>query len=165
VRKVLKKKYHLMVWPALFIIILDQITKAAIVRSLSLHEAVPILPGCLNLVHVRNRGIAFGLMNRPDNDFNVYLLALTSVLAVFLILFWAFKLKEGEGPVALGLSLLMGGALGNLMDRIRLHEVVDFVDVYLGSYHWPAFNVADSAITVGTLWLAKTLVFPRKARA
>ena len=151
-----------MLWPALIIVVLDQITKWAIVRNLRVFESVPVVTGFFNLVQVRNRGMAFGLMNRPDIGFASYFLLTASLVAVVLILLWFFTLKGNDNQLTVGLSLILGGALGNIIDRVRLGEVIDFLDFYLGSYHWPAFNLADSAITVGTLFVALNLIFQRK---
>ncbi|MDY6973968.1 MAG: signal peptidase II [Thermodesulfobacteriota bacterium] len=150
-----------MAWPALAVVLLDQITKLAVVRSLTVFESVPVVTGFFNLVHVRNRGMAFGLLNRPDMDFAFYLLLAASIGAIILLFFLFFTLTQDHNRITLGLSLVLGGAVGNLIDRVRFREVVDFLDFYLGSYHWPAFNVADSAITVGTFWLAISLIFQR----
>ena len=151
-----------MVWPALGVIVLDQISKWAIIRSLKVHESVPVVTDLFNLVHVRNRGMAFGFMNRSDIDLAFYFLLAASLGAVVLLLIWFFRLKEGDIRLQLGLSLILGGALGNLIDRLRFGEVIDFLDFYLGPYHWPAFNLADSAITVGTFLVALSLIFQRK---
>ena len=154
-----------MLWPALAIVLLDQISKMVVVYSLRLHESVPVLTGFFNLVHTRNRGMAFGLMNRPDINFGSYLLMAASFVAIVLLLVWFFKLRDEDKRITLGLSLILGGAVGNLIDRIRLREVIDFLDFYLGPYHWPAFNVADSAITVGTFLVAISFVFQHKKGA
>ncbi len=103
--------------------------------------------------------MAFGIMNRTGSDWGFVLLLGATLGAVALLLFWFYRLKSEERGIAFPLSLILGGAVGNLLDRIRFGEVVDFLDFYIGSYHWPAFNIADSAITVGTLWLAATLLF------
>jgi len=150
--------------PALAVILLDQISKAVVIRTMPVHRAYPVIDGLFDLVHVRNRGMAFGLMNRPDSHFSTYLLMATTVVAVLLLLFWFTRLTKEERRVALGLSLIVGGALGNLVDRIRFGEVIDFLDFYVGPYHWPAFNVADTAITIGTFWLALNMLFPRSTQ-
>ena len=160
--KGLEKRYHLMAWPALAVIVLDQLSKWAVLRSLRVHECVPVLTGFFDLVHVRNRGMAFGLMNRPGIDFTFYFLVAASLGAVVLLLVWFLKLKDGDSRLTLGLSLIMGGAVGNLIDRLRFREVIDFLDFYLGQYHWPVFNLADSAITVGTFLVALSLIFKHK---
>ncbi len=157
-----RRNYHLMIWPALVIILLDQISKYAVVRSLRLHESVPVVAGLFNLVHVRNRGMAFGFLNRPDINFGFYLLVLASIGAIVLLLIWFIKLKENDNMTILALSLVLGGAVGNLIDRLRLREVIDFLDFYVKGYHWPAFNVADSAITVGVFLVAINIFFRHK---
>ncbi len=107
--------------------------------------------------------MAFGLMNRPDSGIALYFLITVTIIAVLLIIVWSFRLKNEERGLLFGLSLILGGAIGNLIDRIRLKEVIDFLDVCIGSYHWPAFNIADSAITVGAIWIAVYIVFFNKA--
>ena len=154
-----------MLWPALIIVVLDQITKLAVANRLQVFESVPVVTGFFNLVHVRNRGMAFGLMNRPDIGIASYFLLTASLIAVVLILVWFFKLKEEDNQLTLGLSLILAGAVGNLIDRVRLGEVIDFLDFHLGTYHWPAFNLADAAITVGTVSIALNLIFQRKTHA
>lgn len=149
-------------WPALAIICLDQISKFVVANSLRLHESLTVIPGFFNLVHTRNRGMAFGLMNKPGFDFAFYFLVFASFAAVAVITIWLFKLKRNEPYLALGLSLVLGGAIGNLIDRLRLGEVIDFLDFYAGTYHWHTFNIADSAITVGTLMVAVMLFFRSK---
>jgi signal peptidase II len=91
-----------------------------------------------------------------------YFLVAASLGAVVLLLVWFLKLKDGDSRLTLGLSLILGGAVGNLIDRLRFREVIDFLDFYLGQYHWPVFNLADSAITVGTFLVALSLIFKRK---
>lgn len=150
-----------MLWPALGIVLLDQLSKLAISHALGLYESVPVLKGFLNLVHVRNRGMAFGLLNRPGLDLPFYFLLIATIGAIVLLLYWLFRLRRASNRISFALSLILGGALGNLIDRLRFGEVVDFLDFYLGPYHWPAFNVADSAITVGTFLVAISLIFQR----
>ena len=157
----MRRHHHWMVWPALIIITLDQISKWCVIRFLGESGSVTVT-GFFNLVHVRNRGMAFGLMNRPDFEAGFYLLVIATVAAIVLLLVWFFKLKREDARIAFGLSLILGGAVGNLIDRVRFREVIDFLDFRLGSYHWPAFNVADSAITVGTFWVAIILIFHQK---
>lgn len=155
----MKRYYLLFIFTALAVIILDQASKFIISVSIGSYDSVTVIEGFFDLVHVRNRGMAFGMMNRPDTGMALYFLIAVTVIAVILILIWSFRLKHDERRLLFGLSLILGGAIGNLIDRIRLREVIDFLDVYIGSYHWPAFNVADSAITVGTCWIAVCIVF------
>jgi signal peptidase II len=152
-------KKMLLLWPALAVLLLDQITKHTIASRFPLHDSQPLISGFFNLVHVRNRGMAFGIMNRPGADWGFYILLGATLGAVALLLFWFYRLKSEDRGMVLPLSLILGGATGNLLDRVRMGEVIDFLDFHIGPYHWPAFNVADSAITVGTLWLAVILLF------
>jgi signal peptidase II len=156
--------YPLIIWPALLIICLDQISKIFVIKGLGIYESVPVINGFFNLVHVRNRGMAFGFMNRPDMDFGFWILVSATILAVILLLFWFHRMENESNWTTLGLSFILGGALGNLIDRIRLHEVIDFLDFYVGAYHWPAFNVADAAITVGAFTVGLTLFLAGPAK-
>lgn len=137
---------------ALAVLAADQVTKFMVNASIPQYTSIPVVDGFLALTHVRNSGAAFGLFaGAPAGPVRVGLV-IVSVLAVVLI--WAYA-REGwhEPRVVAAFGLILGGALGNLVDRLRLHEVVDFIDVYWGRYHWPSFNVADMAITVGALTL------------
>ncbi|HKI47848.1 MAG TPA: signal peptidase II [Desulfobacteria bacterium] len=149
--------YPLIIWPALFIVCLDQVSKIAVLKNLRIYESVPVIKGFFNWVHVRNRGMAFGFLNRPNMDFGFWILVSATVLAIVLLLFWFYRMKDESNWTTLGLSLILGGALGNLIDRVRLHEVIDFLDFYVGPSHWPAFNVADAAITVGAFMVGLSL--------
>jgi signal peptidase II len=146
-------------------VFLDQLSKFFVLKHLPLHQTRPVIEGFFQLVHVRNRGMAFGLLNRPGIEFGLYLLIAASIGAVALLLVWSLRLGDRNQRVLPGLSLIVGGAIGNLIDRVRLGEVVDFLDFFAGSYHWPAFNVADCAITVGTIWVALLLLFRERPRS
>ena len=155
----MKKDYLLFILPAVAVIIIDQISKAAVAGAIRYHESVTVIDGFFNLVHVRNRGMAFGLMNRPDPGIGYYLLVCATVTAIIALIIWFKKLKKENRGLIFGLSLILGGASGNLIDRLRLKEVVDFLDFYVGGYHWPSFNMADSSITVGAFWIAINIIF------
>ena len=155
----MKKAHWLLLLPAGIIIVLDQVSKTWVTHGIDPYETVPLISGFLNLVQVRNRGMAFGMLNRTDTDLHSYILIAATLVAIVLILFWFKRLRDEGHSAVIGLSLVLGGAIGNLIDRIRLQEVIDFLDFHIGSYHWPAFNLADSAITLGTLWLAIYLLF------
>ncbi|MCD6295431.1 MAG: signal peptidase II [Deltaproteobacteria bacterium] len=154
----------MIIWLALLIVCLDQVSKIAVLKGLRVYESVPVIKGFFNLVHVRNRGMAFGLMNRSDMDFGFWILVSATVLAIFLLLFWFYRMADESNWTTFGLSLILGGALGNLIDRVRLHEVIDFLDFYVGTYHWPAFNVADAAITMGAFMVGLSLFFGSYAK-
>ena len=160
----MKKAHWLLLLPAATIIGLDQASKMWVTRVIGSYETVPLISGFFNLVQVRNRGMAFGMLNRVGTDWQSYLLIAATLAAVGIIVFWFARLEEGSRGAVIGLSLVLGGAIGNLIDRIRWREVVDFLDFHIGQYHWPAFNLADSAITVGTLWLAIYLLFFSQAQ-
>ena len=137
---------------ALAVLVADQVTKLLVIASIPEYTSIPVIDGFLALTHVRNSGAAFGLFaNAPAGPVRAGLI-IVSVLAVVLI--WAYA-REGwhEPRIVAAFGLILGGALGNLVDRLRLYEVVDFIDVYWGQYHWPSFNVADMAITVGAVTL------------
>jgi signal peptidase II len=137
----------------------DQGTKALVERSIPEHAVVPILPHCLNLTHIRNAGAAFGLFSDSPAAWKTALLTVVSValLATVVGIVWRSRYLHWE--LGVGLALILGGALSNLLDRIRIGRVVDFVDVYFRSYHWPAFNLADSAIVVGAGFLVLHYLF------
>ena len=150
--------------PALVVIALDQITKVAVIRTLQPYEAISVIPGFFNLVHVRNPGIAFGLLSQLGAAWSRILLSALTTAAIILLIYWFGRVRDKDRRAAFGLSLVIGGAVGNLIDRLRLGEVVDFLDFYVGSFHWPAFNVADSAVTIGTFWLALSILFEGSAK-
>jgi signal peptidase II len=135
------------------IVLLDQGTKALIVRSLPLHGYVPLVDGLLSLSHVRNRGAAFGIFSDWDLPYQTLVLAALSLAALVAIAVYFARLPAAARLPRVALALVLGGALGNLLDRLRLGYVVDFVHVYWRQYQWPDFNVADSAITVGVTLL------------
>ena len=150
--------------PALVVIALDQITKAAVISALQPYEAISVIPGFFNLVHVRNPGIAFGLLSQLGTAWSRILLSSLTTAAIILLVYWFGRVRDKDRRAAFGLSLVIGGAVGNLIDRVRLGEVVDFLDFYVGSFHWPAFNIADSAVTIGTLCLALSILFEGSAK-
>ena len=140
-------------WPLLFgvaacVFALDQASKAVIARLLKPGEAIPVIQGMFDIVHVRNRGAAFGFLNRHDIDWQFWLFLAATLIAIWAILVMAAQ-GRGKPMLITGLGLILGGACGNLMDRIRCRSVLDFLDFYLGSWHWPAFNVADMGICAG----------------
>jgi signal peptidase II len=134
---------------AAVIVVADQIAKALVLRHLPLHETVSIVPGVLNLTHVRNTGAAFGFLNAADFPYKGLVITVMAALALVAIAVYASRLAPHEHLVRLGLALILGGAVGNLIDRASAGYVVDFVDVYWRDWHFWAFNVADAAITVG----------------
>ncbi|MCX7823697.1 MAG: signal peptidase II [Syntrophobacterales bacterium] len=138
------------------VLFFDQVTKYLILTNVPLYSRIEVIPGFFNIVHVRNTGIAFSLFSgSPGAPFILGTIAFLAVIFLHLVV---LRLKEMSNLEILYFGLILGGALGNLLDRIRLGSVVDFLDFYIGNLHWPAFNVADSAITCGALLLAKKLL-------
>ncbi len=138
-------------WTSLAIVVLDQITKAAVRSHLPLHGSRPVIEGVLDLIHVQNAGVAFGLMNdyaHPQRGLLTMGLALAALIGIG---YYARQLQPAERLARVGLSLILGGAIGNLIDRVRDGFVVDFIDVYWRDWHFWAFNVADAAITAGAI--------------
>jgi signal peptidase II len=131
------------------IVVLDQAAKAAVRVSLAQHESIEVIPGFFSLTRVHNFGAAFGLMNTADFPYKDVVLALVAALALAGLALYGASLPADQRLAHLGLALIVGGAAGNLIDRIRSGYVVDFVDVYWRDWHFWAFNVADAAITVG----------------
>ncbi|HEV3057575.1 MAG TPA: signal peptidase II [Vicinamibacterales bacterium] len=131
------------------IIVIDQVSKAIVRATLPLHESVTIIPGLVDFTHVRNTGAAFGILNAADFPFKTVVIALIATAALVGVGMYAASLAHHQLIARLGLALIIGGAAGNLLDRVVAGSVVDFVDVYWRNWHFWAFNVADSAITVG----------------
>lgn len=145
----------------------DQFTKFLVVRHLPLGAHLPVIEGFFNLVHIRNRGAAFGLLSHLSLEFAWLFFLSTTTLVILIVgyLWWRLptealsgRLKTRVDLAGLGYSLIMAGAAGNLVDRFRLKEVVDFLDFYLGRHHWPAFNVADSLVCLGAAVLALVIL-------
>ena len=160
----MRREYCLLAIISSAVIVLDQISKLIVAHTIQLHESVPIINGFFSLVHARNRGMAFGLMNRSHVDVYTYILVAATVGAIVLLLYWFSRLKTEDTRLVIGFSLILGGAVGNLIDRVRYLEVIDFLDFYIGPYHWPAFNVADSAITVGAFGMAFYMLFQHSSK-
>ena len=134
------------------VLVADQATKWIVSTRIVLHDRLPIVENYLALTHVRNRGAAFGLFTDVPSETLRTTLVIVSVAAVGLI--WAYAREGWHQPgIVIAFGAILGGAIGNLVDRMRLGYVVDFIDVHWGPYHWPSFNVADAAITVGALSL------------
>lgn len=159
----MKPQYTLAASLAAVVVVLDQITKLQIQKHLTLFTSVEVIPGFFNLVHTLNRGAAFGFLNNPDTSWQTYFFMGATALAVMIIVNLLSKASPGDKLLIVALGLILGGAIGNLIDRMRTGEVIDFLDFAIGSYHWPAFNVADIAISCGSLALIFSFYVRRKA--
>lgn len=158
----MKKNLLIFVLGAAAIIALDQITKSAITARFALHEAYPVISGFFNLVYVMNPGAAFGFLANASETFRYVFFTGITVVAAGLIVYYLVKSNPRNLLLTGSLTLIFGGAVGNLIDRLRFGAVVDFLDVYIGAAHWPAFNVADSAITVGAILMIWEMILNRK---
>jgi len=154
----MKKKYWILLIVFLVVIALDQSTKLMIQQTLPLHKTVEIIPGFFNLIHVRNTGGAFGIFGGEKGPVGSVLFVVASLIAVGILVVLFLRVKEHEKTLAFSLALLLSGAIGNLLDRLSYGEVIDFLDFHVSLYHWPAFNVADSAISIGIGLMALELL-------
>ena len=154
-------KYTKLTIVAGLIVLSDQISKALILKHLPRHHSIPIIAGLFDITHIRNPGGAFGLMASMSPTVRTVVFLFISSLAVGLILYFYIKTPPSQALLATGFALIFGGAIGNLIDRVRFGNVVDFLDIYLGNLHWPAFNIADSAITVGIFIFIFHLLFKK----
>jgi signal peptidase II len=145
------------------IVAVDQLTKALVRMNLNLYESHNIIPGFLDITHVRNPGVAFGLLSQLTGPMKPIATTLLAVLALVGITYYARHVRREERLARLGLSIILGGAIGNLIDRLRVQYVVDFVDVYFRGWHFWAFNVADASITIGALLVFFELLTSRHA--
>ena len=143
------------------VIVLDQISKMIILRSMPLYETIPVIPGFFNITHIHNPGGAFGFMAGQGPEVRSLLFLAMSSLAAVVIVFFYLRTPAAFSWLSTALLLIFGGAIGNMIDRFRFREVVDFLDFYAGGYHWPAFNMADSGITVGMAILVYHLLFDK----
>ena len=141
----------------LTLVILDQFTKALVINFFNLYDSVALLP-MINLTFVVNYGFAFGLLNNPSLNQILVSLVILAIIIYFLYLL----IKTQDKIFQLTLTLILAGALGNFIDRIFRGFVIDFIDIYIGKYHWPAFNIADSCITVGVVVLMINILFLNK---
>ncbi len=141
----------------LTLVILDQVTKALVINFFNLYDSVVLLP-IINLTFVVNYGFAFGLLNNPSLNQILVSLVILAIIIYFLYLL----IKTQDKIFQLTLTLILAGAFGNFIDRIFRGFVIDFIDVYIGKYHWPAFNIADSCITVGFVVLMINILFLNK---
>ncbi|MBI5587637.1 MAG: signal peptidase II [Deltaproteobacteria bacterium] len=144
----MRQNLKMILFTALAVTVFDQLTKHLIMRSLSLNQVVGAIPGLFDIVYFKNPGAAFGIFNDGGVWRTVFLIG-TSLVS--LVVIGALMKQSKDTLMTFGLSLIAGGAVGNLIDRARFGSVVDFLYFHLGEYYWPAFNVADSAITVGVI--------------
>lgn len=151
------RRFHFLI--ALGVLLLDRLSKRLVAKNISLHDNITVIKRVFYITHVENRGAAFGLFNDSPSEWKIALLVVFSVVALVIVSALLWRSCHTMNPTAVGLSLILGGAVGNLWDRVLNGRVVDFLLVYIGSYQWPAFNVADSAIVVGAGLLVYEILF------
>jgi len=151
------RKFHFLI--AFLVVVLDRLAKLAVERRIPLHDGVQIIPGFLRLTHLENRGAAFGLFADSPSPWKIGTLVLFSLIALVVVSTLLWKNSHTVSITGVGLALILGGAIGNLWDRLTAGHVTDFLLFYVGRYQWPAFNVADSAIVVGAGLLVYEIVF------
>lgn len=149
-------------WLIAVVIAADQVTKAIVRGTIGLYESVTVIEGLVDLTHVRNAGVAFGLLNDLDTEYVWVVTTALGLLALAGIAYYARHLEPGEGVARVGLSFILAGALGNLIDRLYAGYVLDFVDVYWHGWHFWAFNVADASITIGAVLVFVDLLLMRR---
>lgn len=155
------RKFYFVV--ALLVLLLDRLSKWLVATRIELHDVTQVIPGFFRITHVENPGAAFGIFSESPSQWKLMLLILFSMAALVVVSLLLWKNSHSMSSTGFGLALILGGALGNLWDRLISGRVVDFLDFYLGSYHWPAFNLADSAIVIGALLLVGEIVFAKAA--
>lgn len=157
------KKYTVFAICASVVLFLDLLTKMIIQSRLHLYESITIIDNLLNITYVKNTGVAFGLFSQnPSALKTAFLIALTTI-SIGLILYFIVILKDGTTLSRVSLGMILGGATGNLIDRIRFGAVIDFIDLHYGNIHWPAFNIADAAITVGIIVIMWIGLFQKRS--
>ena len=148
------------------VVLLDRLTKIWIQTSVSLGDQIPVIQDFFDIIHTENRGMAFGLFSGSTSPWRpVLLVGVAFVVLLFVTgMIWKLprELSQGQRFTYVALGLILGGAIGNLYDRAIVGSVTDFLDVYVGQYHWPAFNVADSGITIGAILLGIDLLWPKR---
>lgn len=140
------------------LIILDQYTKMWVATHIPQGHFILAVKNFLAITHVRNPGVAFGLFAEGPSNLKTYILVGFSVVAIIAILVFYHQNPRDNLMVRFALILIFSGAIGNLIDRVLYHEVIDFIDIYFGNFHWPAFNIADSCITIGVIMMFFDLI-------
>ncbi len=156
----MKLKYLILFVVSAVVLVVDQATKLFIDRSMDLHSSITVVNNLFNITYLRNKGAAFGFL--AHSSYRLPFFIFVSVVAVAVIIVVFYRLRPDQKFTAFSLSLIFSGALGNLIDRVRLGEVIDFLDAHWYDHHWPAFNVADSAICVGVFLLAIDMFIEEK---
>ena len=158
----METKYKILSFVSIVVLLLDQATKIFIDRTMEIHSSITVVKNFFNITYIRNKGAAFGFL--AETSFRLPFFILISLIALVVIFALYRKLRPEQKLSAVSLSLIFAGAMGNLIDRVRLGEVIDFIYVHWYEHYWPAFNVADSAICVGVFLLALDMLQDERSR-
>jgi len=142
------------------LVLADQVSKAIVVRTMSLYESVPVIENFFHFTYITNDGMAFGI----DFPFGYFIFSLVSALLTFFLFWYLWTVRNDSLVIRLGLAMIIAGAVGNLIDRLMLGEVIDFLDFMIGNFHWYVFNLADSYVTVGMVLILTDSIFLEKKR-
>lgn len=151
------RKFHFLI--AFLVVVLDRATKWIVAKEISRHDGIQVIPGFFRITHVENRGAAFGLFADSPAQWKIAMLVLFSIVALIVVTALLWRNSHAMTTTGIGLALILGGAVGNLWDRLLNGRVVDFLLFYVGQYQWPAFNLADSAIVCGAGLLVIEILF------
>jgi len=158
----IKHRYLLL---SLLVLVADQWSKWMVERHLPLHQPSEVIPGFLNFTHVQNTGVAFGMFAANGSNRGTLILTALGIVALVVVGIYFWRTSNQDRLMLSSLALILGGAVGNLLDRIATGSVTDFIDAYVGTYHWHTFNVADSAITIGICLMALEIFLAGKKPA
>ena len=142
------------------LVLADQVSKAIVVRTMSLYESVPVIENFFHFTYITNDGMAFGI----DFPFGYFIFSLVSTLLTLFLFWYLWTVRNDSLVIRLGLAMIIAGAVGNLIDRLMLGEVIDFLDFMIGNFHWYVFNLADSYVTVGMVLILTDSIFLEKKR-
>ena len=142
------------------LVLADQVSKAIVVRTMSLYESVPVIENFFHFTYITNDGMAFGI----DFPFGYFIFSLVSALLTIFLFWYLWTVRNDSLVIRLGLAMIIAGAVGNLIDRLMLGEVIDFLDFMIGNFHWYVFNLADSYVTVGMVLILTDSIFLEKKR-
>ncbi len=159
----LMRRYHLLI--AVAVVCLDRVTKWVVAKNIALYDSIQVIPSFFRITHVPNTGAAFGLFADSPSQWKIAVLVLFSIIALAIVSTLLWRNSHSMNTTGIGLSLILGGAMGNLWDRLISGRVVDFLLFYIGDHQWPAFNVADSAIVVGAGLLVIEILFSKSPAA
>ncbi len=154
-----KEKIIRLVILAVIFIPLDQITKKVITLNVKIYEIIPVIPGFFDITHLLNKGGFFGFLSGQSIGIRIAVFLIFSGLATLLVLYYYFKIPYKINTLSYATALIFAGAIGNIIDRVRFQQVVDFLDFHLFGWHWPAFNVADIAISIGVMLFFYNMIF------